>query len=131
MAGASRTAASAVLVGLVACGSAVACSSGVNGAVRDCGYSVTWQSRIYVGLVYVHPPPNTRIRKPTLGRRLGHGFVPQCPGDRDGSPATVYAAREASPDDAVMATTDTRGALPPILLIRRGRPIPKALLTHR
>ena len=121
----------AALAAAVACGSIVGCSSGQHINQRDCGYSVTWQARVYVGLVYVHPPPRMRVLRPAAGRPLGHGFVPQCPGDSTGSPAIVYEVPGISAREAVMVRTNDERTLRPELLIRRGHPIPDALLTHR
>src|SRR3954447_12967877 len=99
---------SAVAVAALAGSGLAACSSGheTPDAARDCGYSVTWQRRVYLDLVYVLHKPQTRadVRDPAAGRRLGRGVVPQCPGDREGSPATVYAVPGAPPELAVMAS---------------------------
>ena len=108
--------------------SLTACSSSPD--MRDCGYSVTWQGRVYWGLGYALHKPQTQadVDIPVQGRRLGRGFVPRCPGDRNGSPATVYAVPNVSPRLAVMARTDTQRREPAILVIRQGRALPKALL---
>lgn len=79
-----------IVFGAAALLASASCSpsgGGAGDATRDCGYSVTWQSRVYLDLIYVRHPPHTHVRKPSAGRRLGHGFVPQCPGDSQGSPA--------------------------------------------
>ena len=92
-----------------------------------------WQGRIYVDLIYVLHPPRTRadVRVPAPGGRLGRGFVPQCPGDSKGDPATVYAVPGVSSQIAVMAKADTQRNLAAVLLIRDGRPIPGSLLRSR
>jgi hypothetical protein len=112
-----------------------ACGSG-NGPfndhdMRDCGYSVSWNNKLYLDLIYVlHKGQSDEdVITPTAGRTVGHGFVPQCPGDDSGAPATVYAVPGVSVDVAVMAKTDDGGETP-TLCIRKGRAIPSQLLTH-
>jgi len=97
--------------------------------MRDCGYSVSWNGRLYLGLIYVLHRPQTDedVVLPHPGRELGHGFVPQCPGDSAGTPATVYEVPGVSSDLAVMAKTDTN---PASLCIRQGKALPAQLLRH-
>jgi hypothetical protein len=52
---------------------------------------------VYLGLGYVLGPLKSKgvgyadIRLVTLGRRLGAGYVPQCPGDSSGAETDAYA----------------------------------------
>jgi hypothetical protein len=128
-----RRARSAVLATVLGFATLSACGSGDgpgNGdAVRDCGYSVSWNDKLYLGLIYVLHKGQTEddVVAPEPGRRIGRGFVPQCPGDSAGSPATVYAVPGVSADVAVMANSDDGGE-PPTLCIRKGRALPPQLL---
>jgi hypothetical protein len=119
-------------VAALVCSTLIGCSSSNDpgAANRDCGFSVNWHGRVYWDLIYVLHGPQTRadVRIPARGQRLGSGFVPECPGGSTGSPATVYAVRGISPQAAVLARADIQRQLPLVLLIRKDRAIPEALL---
>ena len=103
-----------------------ACSSQTGSDMRDCGYSVTWRGHVYLSLIYVRHPQ--KFEEPEPGPALGHGFVPQCPGDSDGTSAKVYAVQGVPSDVAVMAKRADGIDKRPVLCIRKGRALPQQLL---
>jgi len=126
MSGSRRRARGAGLLVVLSTLGLCACSTSPD--MRDCGYSVTWRGNVYLGLAYALHKPQTEkdVITPNPGRIVGHGFVPTCPGDSDGTAARVYAVPGLSPSLAVMAKTD--GGREPILCIRKGNALPKQLL---
>jgi hypothetical protein len=98
-------------------------------AYRDCGWSVTWQDTVYLGLDYVLADRNPPLTADDLipvqpFTKLGTGFAPECPGDPTGSPVDVYSIQGIDPQIAVVTHDHLLG-------VAKGRTAPAQLLKHR
>jgi hypothetical protein len=117
------------IVALLSAGSLLAAASAGCSPheMRDCGWSITWRHTEYLGLGYVLGPlkangvTDADIRPVAAGRKLGTGYVPQCPGDSSGTATDVYAIDGIDPAIAIVTRTHLIGiakghSLPPQLL---------------